>query len=148
MTKETGLLSGSGRRPNVLPPGENFIDMFYSSLRAAARGAESIPPLQISAKPWRPFAGNPVLRSLIFCKTTKASGERFRPCIYDVKKTAASFQFRVQRSPVSTAFSVDECQTPRSDLSHLKLRRKARKGEKPLYVRPKSSPVARYGFDP
>jgi hypothetical protein len=28
MTNETGLLSGSGRRPNVPPPGEYFSDMF------------------------------------------------------------------------------------------------------------------------
>ncbi len=28
MTNETGLLSGSGNRPKVLPPGEYFIDMF------------------------------------------------------------------------------------------------------------------------
>src|SRR5580692_10360674 len=42
MMNETGLLSGSGSRPKVYPPGEYFIDMFQSSLPAAAGGAESV----------------------------------------------------------------------------------------------------------
>jgi hypothetical protein len=66
MTNETGLLSGSGSKPNVLPPGEYFIDMFQSSLPAASRGAESIRLLQISARTVATFARDPVLRSLIF----------------------------------------------------------------------------------
>jgi hypothetical protein len=49
MTNETGLLSGSGSRPKVLPPGEYFIDMFQSSLPAAAGGAESVRLLRLSA---------------------------------------------------------------------------------------------------
>src|ERR1700721_77625 len=49
MTNETGLRSGSGSRPKVLPPGEYFIDMFQSSLPVAAGGTESVRFLRISA---------------------------------------------------------------------------------------------------
>jgi hypothetical protein len=49
MMNETGLLSGSGSRPKVLPPGEYFIDMFQSSLPDAAGGAESVRLFQTSA---------------------------------------------------------------------------------------------------
>src|SRR5208337_2489844 len=66
MTNETGLLSGSGSRPKVLPPGAYFIDIFQSSLPAAARGAESIRLLQISAGTSATFRQGSRLALIIF----------------------------------------------------------------------------------
>jgi hypothetical protein len=105
MTNETGLLSGSGSRPKVLPPGEYFIDMFQSSLPAAARRRIRTTLTNIGENRGELRQGSRIALIHLLVKPPRRA-ESASASAQAANKTAAQLQFRVHRYPASSAFPI------------------------------------------